>query len=65
MSGLHLVLATIHMRFTIGIEQDKIELVTLNTIFNVVWVGLIIKVRFVKNPHLDFVLQILLLKEFS
>jgi hypothetical protein len=65
MSSLYFVLATILGWFTIGIEQDKIELMTLNTIFNVVWVGLIIKVRFVKHPHLDFVLQILLLKEFS
>ena len=32
MLGLHLVLVTLHGRFTIGIEQDKIESVpTLNT----------------------------------
>ena len=42
MSGSHLVLVTIHGRFNISIEQDKIELVTLDTIFGVVWASLII-----------------------
>ena len=32
MLGLHLVLVTIHLRFTIIIEEDKLELVTLKTI---------------------------------
>ena len=36
MVGSHLVLVTRHGQFTITIEQDKIELVTLNTIFTVV-----------------------------
>ena len=35
MLGLHLVLVILHGRFTISIEQDKIELVALNTIFGV------------------------------
>ena len=38
MSVLYLVLVTLHGQFTIDIEQDKIvELVTLNTIFSVVF----------------------------
>ena len=32
MLGLQLVLVTLHGRFTISIEQDKVELVTLITI---------------------------------
>jgi hypothetical protein len=36
MLELHLVLMTLHKQFTISIEQDKVELVTLNTIFSVV-----------------------------
>ena len=32
MLGLHLVLETLHRRFTISIEQKAIELVTLYTI---------------------------------
>ena len=33
MLSSHLVSVTLHGRFAIRIEQDKIELVTLNTIF--------------------------------
>jgi hypothetical protein len=33
MLGLHLVLVTLHGRFTIRSETRQIELVTLNTIF--------------------------------
>ena len=40
MLGLHLVLVTPHTWLTIHIEQDKIELLTLNTIFNVVFTNL-------------------------
>ena len=37
MLDLHLALVTLlHMRFTSHIEQDKIELVTLNSLFGVV-----------------------------
>jgi hypothetical protein len=35
--GLRLVLVTLNMLFTISIEQDKIELVTLNTVFSLVY----------------------------
>ena len=34
--SIHLVLVTLHGRSTMSIEQDKIEMVTLNTIFSVV-----------------------------
>ena len=33
MVGFHLELVTLHGRFTISIEQDKIELVTLNIVY--------------------------------
>ena len=33
MLGLHVVLVTVHGQSTISIEQDKVELVKLNTIF--------------------------------
>lgn len=42
MLGLCLMLLALHKQFTVGIEQDKIELLTLNTIFKVVIEGLII-----------------------
>lgn len=36
MSHLHVVLVTLYGQFTISVEQDKSELVTLNTVFSVV-----------------------------
>ena len=35
MLGLHWVLVTLHGWSTIGIEKEKKELVTLNTMFNI------------------------------
>ena len=35
MLGLHLVMVSLHRLCTISIEQDKIESVTLHTIFSV------------------------------
>lgn len=37
MLGLHLVSVTLHKWFMISIEEYKIELVTLNTLFNLVF----------------------------
>ena len=37
MLGLHLVSVTLHRWFTIRIELDNEEFVTLNAVFSVVW----------------------------